>query len=315
MTKQEMRNYKLSTIDFEQKNEEEKTCICFDELLSAFENEKRIRVRQSTYLSYSVSINRFIRPVFSGKKLEDIGPSDIRAWQNGMMQIGYSSGYLRKVDSVLSAIFNYGIRFYGLRFNPAKQAGTLGCQNEKKVNYWTPEEFELFIKNVNDPRYHLIYNILYWTGIRVGELLALTREDIDLEEQCIKINKSYRRYHKEDIISPPKTRNSYRAVYYHETLGEEIAAYLKNHACTRSNERIFPVCQDSLRDRLYRIVGRIGLKRIKIHDFRHSHASVLIISERLGHERVETTLNIYSHLYPDVQKKLVEELDSKVRPL
>ena len=166
---------------------------------------------------------------------------------------------------------------------------------------------------------HLVYEILYWTGMRIGELLALTPADFDPDSCTLKINKTYHRYHGQDIISPPKTRKSNRTVPIHRSLNEEITAYLKDNRQIGNNERMFPICTDSVRDILTRKSKTAGVKRIRIHDLRHSHASLLInmnitplmVSERLGHEKVETTLNIYSHLYPDMQQKLVSALEEQ----
>lgn len=320
-TRQDARNYELSITDFG--NNSNSGIICqnayFDDLIEAFADDKQTRVRQSTYISYEVALNRFIRPAFSGKKLNEIGPADIRAWQNGMMKLDYSPRYLRKVDSLLASVFKYGIRFFGMRVNPSKLAGSIGSNVSRKISFWTIDEFSTFIGYIKEPRQHLIYNMLYWTGMRIGEVLALTPADICCEEQRITVNKTYHRYHKQDIISPPKTKKSNRTLYIHKALTSEIKTFLSENPQIGEHDRIFTVSFDSLRDKLERTARTAGLKRIKIHDLRHSHASLLIsmnvtplmISERLGHEKVETTLNIYSHLYPDMQRKLTEALEDE----
>ena len=320
-TRQEARNYELSVTSFSTSGQNSLLCAeaYFDDLLKAYAEEKKVRVRQSTFVSYCVAFDRFIKPGFSGKKLNEIEASDVRAWQNGMMQLDYSQQYLRKVDSILASVFKYGVRFFGMKTNPSVLAGSIGSYNPQKINFWTLDEFNRFMKYIKDPKFHLIYDMLYWTGLRVGELLALTPEDIDFTAQTIRVNKTYRRYHRADIISPPKTEKSNRVVYIHKALNDELAQYLALHPQVAADERVFQVCFDSVRDRLERAARKAGVKRIKIHDLRHSHASLLInmnvtplmVSERLGHEKVETTLNIYSHLYPGMQKKLVKALDDE----
>ena len=320
-TKQEARDYELSVTDFKKKGNNDNVSHkkYFDDLLEAFTEDKRLRVRLSTFVSYDVLMTRFIKPAFSGKKLDEITPADVRTWQNAMMKLDYSPQYLRKVDSLLSSVFKYGVRFFGMKVNPSKLAGSIGNYSSKKVDFWTLEEFTEFIKYVKDQRLHLIYDILYWTGMRIGEVLALTPQDIDLAEQTIQVDKTFKRYHKKDIISPPKTKKSNRKVFINKGLTEEIRDYLTLNRQIGTDERMFTLSFDSVRDRLERTARKAGVKRIKIHDLRHSHASLLIsmnitplmVSERLGHEKVETTLNIYSHLYPDMQRKLTDALDSK----
>ncbi len=320
-TRQEARNYELSITDFSSVDHgnnkfEDAT---FDDLYRAFIEEKSVRVRQSTMVGYKVIGERFFVPAFSGKKLNEISPVDVRAWQNGMIRLDYSTQYLRRIDSLLSTIFKYGVRFFGMKENPSLLAGTVGSFKTKHMNFWTIEEFNRFMCYVRKPRNKVIFDTLYWTGLRVGELLALTPDDIDMSEHTIRVNKTYKRYHSQDIISPPKTKKSNRVVFIHDSLLEELKEYIKNNPQIGHDERLFPICFYSIRDTMMRTCRKAGVKRIKIHDLRHSHASFLInmnvtpliVSERLGHEKVETTLNIYSHLYPDVQRKLAEELEKE----
>ena len=320
-SKLDARNYELEVIDFSKTGSDKhnKGHIIFDEVAAAFIEEKRIRVRLSTFIGYQLITRRFILPTFTGKRLDDIKPADIRAWQNGMIKMDYSQRYLRKIDTVLSSIFEYAVRFYGMRSNPSKRVGSIGNSESKKINFWTLDEFTSFIGFIDDKRMHLVYDILYWTGLRIGELLALTPADFDPEARSLRISKSYRRYHGQDIVSPPKTSKGNRTIMIHRSLNEEIKAYLNDNRNIMNNDRMFPISSDCVRDILTRKSKKAGVKRIKVHDLRHSHASLLInmnitplmVSERLGHEKVETTLNIYAHLYPDTQQKLVTALDEQ----
>ena len=331
-SKQEARDFELKETGFtDNTGEEEKfENISFEQLIDAFLEEKRVPVRTSTFIGYDLITKRFIRPCFQTKRINEITSADIRAWQNGMLKLDYSQLYLHRVDSVMSAVFKYGVRFFGLKNNPCDHVGTIGESVSRSVNFWTIEEFTRFLPAVTGKRNRLMFNLLYWTGLRLGELLALTPEDIDLEKGIIRVTKTYRRYHGQDIISPPKTKKSRRVVYINSSLADEIRDYIRteyngmnpeirtNPACGR---RLFPVGVDSFRDALTRAARKAGVKRIKIHDLRHSHASLLInmnvtpllVSERLGHVKVETTLNTYSHLYPDEQKKIADSLEKMFR--
>ena len=145
--------------------------------------------------------------------------------------------------------------------------------------------------------------------MREGELLALTAADIDLVAKQIDINKTYQRLNGQDIITPPKTKKSKRKVPIPDFLCQELQSYMDTRYMLSPNERLFPATKHFLSHEMERGSKKTGVKRIRIHDIRHSHASLLInqgcdaliLADRLGHEKVSTTLNTYSHLFPHKQ--------------
>ena len=153
--------------------------------------------------------------------------------------------------------------------------------------------------------------------MREGELLALTASDIDFTAKQIDINKTYQRLHGEDVFTTPKTRKSKRKVPIPDFLCRELQKYMDSRYMFDPGERLFPVTKSYLSHEMDRGCKNTGVKRIRIHDIRHSHASllinqgcdVLILSDRLGHEKVSTTLNTYSHLFPHKQQELVSNLE------
>ena len=161
----------------------------------------------------------------------------------------------------------------------------------------------------------MIFQTLYWTGLREGEFLALTPADIDFENRSISVSKSYQRLNSRDIVSTPKTAKSKRIVSIPEFLCSELKEYVQD---MRQDQRIFPYIKNDLRNFLRKVCSVTGVKVIRIHDIRHSHASLLIelglspkiIADRLGHEKIETTLNIYSHLYPNKQEEVADKLQA-----
>ena len=107
---------------------------------------------------------------------------------------GYSPTYLKTVNCQLTAIFNYAIRYYNLQDNPCRKAGAIGKSKGEPKDFWMQEEFNAFLETVSDkPETRMAFLLLYWTGMRIGELLALTYDDINLEEKTISITKSYQR--------------------------------------------------------------------------------------------------------------------------
>ena len=162
---------------------------------------------------------------------------------------------------------------------------------------------------------------LYWTGIRIGELLALTPKDIDILKKTISITKSYQRLDGRDIITPPKTPKSIRIIAIPEFLAADLQDYINGLYEPQEEERLFKVTKHYFEKEIKRGIRASGIKKIRIHDLRHSHCALLIemgsapleIAERLGHERVETTMNTYGHLYPNKQRQLSNKLELAYR--
>ena len=202
------------------------------------------------------------------------------------------------------------------------QDDTTASGEAEEMDFWTGEEFRRFIDSVMNKRLsYMAFMTLYWTGMRLGELLALNPKDVDLEKRTIAITKSYQRLGKKDVITPPKTSKSKRVVTIPEFLAADIKDYMDSLYDLQEDDRMFPITKYYLEHEMQRGIKESGVKRIRVHDLRHSHASMLIelgfspleIANRLGHEKVETTLNTYAHLYPNKQTKLAERLDSEYR--
>ena len=201
--------------------------------------------------------------------------------------------------------------------NPAQKAGTMGCEEHKEMLFWTKEEYLKFAEVMMDkPRSYYAFEMLYWTGIRSGELLALCPSDFDFEKQTVKISKTYHRSKGRDIITTPKTAKSNRTIKMPKFLCEEIQEYMKMLYEVKPDDRIFTVTKSYLDHEMRRGVKEAGLKKIKVHALRHSHVSLLIhmgftvlaIAERMGHEAEKITLK-YAHLFPTVQTEMAEKLD------
>jgi len=188
------------------------------------------------------------------------------------------------------------------------------------MDFWTKQEFMKFVDCLKDkPQSYMAFQILYWTGIRIGELMALTYKDIDLVNKTITINKSFQRINKKDLITEPKTPKSNRVISIPQFLTGKIEEYLNCLYGIMPTDRLFPFTKHYFTNEMIRGVKKSGVKKIRLHDLRHGHASLLIemglsplvIAERLGHEKIETTLNTYSHLYPNKQKELADKLNAQ----
>lgn len=280
------------------------------------------RVRSTTQTAKENMIAKHILPFFENMKMSEISKGDIRRWQNTMLektnpQNGrqYSQTYLRSVNSQLSAIFNFAVEFYGLNSNPCLGVKAIGKKQATEMLFWTLDEFNKAIDCERNTAYHLCFMLLYWTGIRVGECLALTPSKILHQEKALDINASYHRIDGQDMFGPTKTDNSIRKVPLPDFVYDELTSYVSKVYGIEDDDRIFYFTKSALNKEITRISQLGGVKRIRVHDLRHSHTALLIelgygthaIADRLG-DTPEVVDRTYAHLYPSTAKSIADEL-------
>lgn len=297
--------------------------MTFESYAKMYENDIKPRLKLNTWLSKASIINDKILPYFSKRKLCEITAKDIIEWQNEIRshkrngKKTYSLTYLKTIHNQLSAMFNHAVKYYDLSVNPAAKAGNMGKEEHKEMLFWTLDEYQKFSEAVMDkPMSFYAFEVLYWCGIREGELLALTANDFDFDAKTVTINKSYQRLKKKDVITSPKTTKSNRTITMPQVLCDEIREYLGMFYTDSGNERIFPITKHYLRHEMERGAKAAGVKKIRIHDIRHSHVSLLIdmgftalaIADRVGHESIDITYR-YAHLFPSKQAEIADKLD------
>ena len=264
-------------------------------------------------------------PTFGKKMLSEIETRDIIAWQNELLAYRdeknqpYSPTYLKSIHNQLVAILNHAVRHYRLKSNPASKVGYIGSKEAEEMQFWTKEEYQRFAEAVMDkPMSYYAFEMLYWCGIREGELLALTPGDFNFKAGTVSINKSYQRLHGEDVITTPKTKKSIRTIKMPKFLCEEMQEYIQSLYGVKKRDRIFPVTKNYLYHEMDRGCRASGVKRIRVHDIRHSHVSLLIdmgfsavaIADRVGHESIDITYR-YAHLFPSKQAEMANKLDDE----
>ena len=199
----------------------------------------------------------------------------------------YSPVYLKTLHNQLSAIFNHAVKYYGLHENPAAKVGNMGKARSREMLFWTQEEYQKFSFAIMDkPVSFYAFEMLYWCGIREGEL------------------------------TDPKTPKSVRDIVMPDFLVDEMQDYMKQLYGIGDNDRIFEVSKSYLHHEMDRGAAAAGVKRIRIHDLRHSHISLLIdmgysavaIADRVGHESINITYN-YAHLFPSTQTDMASKLN------
>lgn len=297
--------------------------MSFENFVDIYMEDMGHRLREKTIIHKQRIINLYLLPYFGKLPLSQITPAHVRKWQNSLMAHQndqgnpYAETTLRTINNQLSAIMNYAVKYYNLKENPGRKAGSIGKGHADEMQFWTTDEFKIFLEKVSDnPQARAGFLTLYYTGLRIGELLALEYADIDFESCTISINKSYQRIRGKDVITPPKTPRSIRIVSIPDFLRDELKTYTARLYDLSKHDRIFPCtrCFFEHKMKLGTMDGEV--KRIRLHDLRHSHASLLIelgfsplaIADRLGHEKVETTLNTYSHLFPHKRDEVAEKL-------
>ena len=292
--------------------------MTFSQFFKVYAEDVRPRLKTSTWETKAHMVRTKVLPFFGDTKMCDIRPADVVRWENWLLGLDLSSTYVRTIVNQLSAILNHAVRFYRLPANPVLAAGKVGSKKpEREMAYWTPGEYHLFSEAVTDkPDVYYAFELLYYTGIRVGELLALTPANIDLDRSLILVRGTYQRIAGKDTITSPKTKNSVRDVLMPDFLRDELEDYLSTRTDLKKDERVFAFTAHRLRHEMRRGAEAAGVKAIRVHDLRHSHAALLIdlgfsaqaIADRLGHSTTEVT-ETYSHLFPSTQQNLAAALN------
>ena len=294
-------------------------------LKRGFQLKLKINNKAITYKTRESRIRLWLRPYFGSSPVNEITPAQVRQWQNTLKDSTDSNGkalslaYMDNLVVQLSCVFQYTVKFHGLHSNPVTKAGNTVGKKTCSLNFWTKDQFDTFIASfgTEDP-FHCLFSVLYYTGMRIGELQALTPADIDLKAGTITINKTYHMIQGKGTVTPPKTAKANRTVTIPPFLCDRIQRYQGAVYGLAQNDRFFFQSSTNIEKVLKDHTAATGLPQIRLHDLRHSHASLLIelgfsallVSERLGHENVSTTLNIYAHLFPSKQSEVADKLQS-----
>lgn len=301
--------------------------IAFPDLVENYMNDLATRLKPTTMETKRSIFETKITPYFQNFKANEIDALSIRLWQNELLKYQdekgapYSDTYLRTIHNQLSAIMNYATVYYHLQINPCRQAGAIGKADADAMQIWTLDQFERFIEFEDKVAGRLAFNIFFWTGIREGELLALTIEDFICngdDEYRLNINKNFEVVKGTRYLLTPKTDSSQRCITIPQFLYHEAMNYYNSLYEPNPKDRLFYFTKSFLLKDIKRVAELAGMEPIRVHDLRHSHASLLIemgfnilmVSQRLGHEKVETTWQTYAHLYPDKEKMLATRLNT-----
>ena len=300
--------------------------------------------KQSTIYTYKKDYNNHLKPFYGDLDINSINSLVIDKWCLEMEEKELSVDYLNKIYNILTNILSYAMKIYGLEANYATIHGRFQKKNDTiiqdkdKLRYITKEEFDTFISFVDDPMYYAIFNFLFYTGCRKGEMIALKWSDIDFENDTITIDKTLNEEVKGKALETSTKNNQNRTIKINKTLKEVMLKYKCLVSSKSDFEESFYVfgnksylSKTTLDRNKHKYFQLSGVREITIHEFRHSHVSLLVneyiktskeknmkvdtakfflmMSSRMGHT-IEVMQSTYMHLFPTIQDEIVDLLDN-----
>lgn len=293
--------------------------MTFQALYDLYIEDMGHRLRQTSIEGKKNVFKNRILPYFKDKPVNAITPADVRAWQNEIISKGYSDAYLDRMQNMLTTILNYAVKYYNLPVNPCDKAGHMG-KRTRSQKFWTVDEFNQIIATVTDPAAHTALMVLFYSGMRFGELIALNLGDFDFNSNTINITKSLQHRAKlGDIVTPPKTDNGIRCISMPPAIMQTVKSYTDRIYGISDNDRVFTFTKSLISGNMKRGAASAKVQNIRIHDLRHSHVSLLIemgfsphlIAERIG-DTVQMVNNTYGHLYPTKHKEVADKLNQLI---
>lgn len=306
----------------------------YDEYMITGANE----LRPTTFRTRKARLEHHVLPLLGNYKLNKLTPAALQSWKNEIDKKGLALSMRQSIYAVLRSMLNYAVKLEYIPKNPLLTIGNFKDPYETthNVDFYTPEEFKKFIlaaricaetkDTLAEWGFYVFFNIAFYTGLRKGEIHALKWTDID--GQILHVRRSISQTLKgEDVETPPKNRSSVRDLQLPLPLIDILKDhYMRYKAIPRFNDDwricggLKPLRDSTIQKRQKQYAQTAGVKSIRIHDFRHSHASVLAnnginiqeIARRLGHSDIETTWNIYAHLYPREEERAVNVLNKIV---
>lgn len=310
----------------------------YDEYIETMRHE----VRETSLGKTIQALSAEVLPDFAGKALADLNAKNLGAWKNRMAEKDLSITTKRNYFKYFRALLNFAVKRGYLASNPLNRVGNFKdpylVEEETVLHYYTAEQFLAFSEQARQSAenkntlqewgYYVFFSISFYLGTRKGEANALRWSDIEGDRVHIRRSVTQKLKGEPNVFTAPKNKSSIREL----TIPAPLMEILKEH---RERCKLMPefsdewfVCggADTLADATieYRnaaFSSAAGLPHIRIHDFRHSHASLLCneginiqeIARRLGHSDVQTTWRTYAHLYPREEERAVEILN-KIMP-
>ncbi len=314
------------------------TTMSIAELYEEYIKNKKSEVRETSLLKTIATFKNHILPILKDVKLNNIKPQTLQNWKSEVLKKNLAFVSTKNTYKELSALFNYAVRLQYINQNPLRLVGNFKDPyfkpEQEKICYYTADQFKAFISvakieaqkqnNLTAWGYYVFFNIAFYTGMRKGEINALRWSDLEGDIIYIKKSITQKIKGKPNVETPPKNKSSYRQIAAPLPLLKILTEHKQRQAklslsanaliCGGEN----PLRDTTLSNKNIEFAKLANIPTIRIHDFRHSHASLLIneginikeISRRLGHAKVEITWNTYGHLYPQEETKVLNILNN-----
>lgn len=296
----------------------------FEEVYNEFKEYSENRYKKQGFYNLTKDFNLRILPYFKNRNIEDLTEKDIVWWQNKILEFNFSNSHNARLYFAFNSFYGYYCHIYKQPLNIVKNVGSFRRKIEiKKKDFYTLEEFNQFIKCVDNNIYKQFFNLMFFTGTRPSEAMAL--QFSDLQGDYISITKSIQRKGKRELDTP-KNQSSIRLIKIDKKLKYDLLElkkyYGQKYGKERENYFIFggikPLSPTSIDRYKLKACQKANIRPITQHQFRHSHATLLLhnnilineVSRRLGHSEVSTTLNIYAHTNLMQEKKCISTLNS-----
>ena len=310
------------------REEKENYKLTFNMLYDEYKIFAKNKLKESSYYDFCSKCDLLISPYFQNIKVADITPKMLLNWQNWINEKSYKKNekdhpysykYKNNIRSYLNSMLSYAQRYYKI---PNQLKNVDGFKNKNiacEMQVWSPEEFFKFIAKVDSPEYKTFFFALYFTGARKGEILATTWDDWDLKKCTLNITKNVTKkvYGAQFLVTTPKNKSSVRKIKIPQILCNELSKYKvgrEDYKFVFAGDK--PLADSNIQRALKNGCEESKVKQIRIHDFRHSHASYLLssgvpvvsVAKRLGHSNIEQTLNTYAHCMPTDEDILINTL-------
>ena len=204
--------------------------INFENFVEIYFADVENRLRESTIKNKRYVFDLKVTPYFKKKKMCEIKTSDIRAWQNELIKQGYAPTYLKSINNQLAALFNYAVRYYDLKDNPCRKAGSIGKSKADDMEFWTKQEFKQFLPSMDKKsEAKMAFTLLYWTGMRIGD----DDDKIRLNQRKPSKYKGLRRFGPEKNLQRINKFMKERPIFYKNLIQmkENIRFYLRCFYC------------------------------------------------------------------------------------
>jgi integrase len=295
------------------------------------ETSVRPRVRPLTYAGYKVNVEKHLIPTLGKVRLDQLTPLHVQQMMNERLLHGLSTKSVAYIQQVLRTALGLAVRWDMVSRNVARLVDRPRIER-KAINPLTPDEARRFLAAVRGHRLDALFSVALALGLRQGEALGLRWEDIDFSAGTLRVSYQLQRIEGKLTLVPPKTEKSRRTLVLPSMIVERLREHEKRQTAERlwsgskwndsglvfANRNGDPTQARHVIEQFHEALRSAGLRHIRFHDLRHSCATLLLVQgvsprvvmEVLGHSEIALTMNVYSHVVPELQREAAERMQT-----